>query len=113
MGPMSSPALFASVVEAALAPFIMAGFVTVHVDDVCIHSSSLEEHITHLDMVLAALGKPGLRVSLGPEQAVCSYLRDSLPGIETRLAPYRRIIEGRDTGSLPGALSVRRAPRGL
>ena len=135
------------VVEQALGPFIRAGFVTAYIDDILVHSNSLEEHVAHLDQVFDALGKVGLRVSLSKSKlcrpsmdflgyicngrdivpsparvqgwaslappssvkqmrtfiGVCSYLRDSLAHIEDRLYPYRKIIEGRDSGSLPRA----------
>ena len=42
----------------------LADFCVVYLDDITVHSSSIEDHARHLDMVLSRLKEAGFRINL-------------------------------------------------
>lgn len=58
----NGPSIFQRVMQGILAPYLWI-FCLVYIDDIVIYSKSYEEHITHLDKVLAAIEKAGITLS--------------------------------------------------
>lgn len=63
MGLANTPGFFQHRMESLLAPYLWQ-FVLVYIDDIIIYSSSLDQHIQHLDQVLALLEDSGVTLSL-------------------------------------------------
>ena len=58
LGLVNAPAIFQQAMHHALGPLCgVNGCCVVYIDDIIIHSKSMEEHLVHLDLVLAALSK--------------------------------------------------------
>ena len=61
-GLRNGPSIFQRVMQGILAPYLWI-FCLVYIDDIVIYSKSYEEHITHLDKVLAAIERAGITLS--------------------------------------------------
>jgi len=61
-GLRNGPSIFQRVMQGILAPYLWI-FCLVYIDDIVIYSKSYEEHIAHLDKVLAAIEKSGITLS--------------------------------------------------
>jgi hypothetical protein len=64
MGLKGAPNHFSRMMVSVLKPLIEKGVVVVYLDDVLIASNSYEEHLKHIDMVLSAMARVGLKVKL-------------------------------------------------
>ena len=62
-GLMNAPATFSRLTNHVLEPYLNK-FVLVYLDDICIYSSSLDEHLEHLTLVLELLRKHKLQIKL-------------------------------------------------
>jgi hypothetical protein len=62
-GMCNAPATFQRMMNDILRDFLHK-FVTVHLDDVCIYSRTLEEHMEHLRLVLQRFKEEGLKLRL-------------------------------------------------
>ncbi|KAJ8651318.1 hypothetical protein O0I10_013191 [Lichtheimia ornata] len=69
-GLTSAPACFQRTMTSILGPFI-GKFVFVFIDDIIIFSSSLQEHIKHLEQILQVCNQAGLRL----KRAKCEFAR--------------------------------------
>ena len=61
-GLRNGPSIFQRVMQSILAPYLWI-FCLVYIDDIVIYSKSYEEHLSHLDQVLAAIEKAGITLS--------------------------------------------------
>ena len=61
-GLRNGPSIFQRVMQSILAPYLWI-FCLVYIDDIVIYSKSYEEHLLHLDQVLAAIEKAGITLS--------------------------------------------------
>ena len=61
-GLQNGPSIFQRVMQGILAPYLWI-FCLVYIDDIVIYSKSYEEHLSHLDQVLAAIEKAGITLS--------------------------------------------------
>ena len=66
-GLRNGPSIFQWVMQGILAPYLWI-FCLVYIDDIIIYSKSYEEHLSHLDQVLAAIEKAG--ITLSPKKAI-------------------------------------------
>jgi hypothetical protein len=64
MGLTNAPATFQRMMNQVLHVFIAEGFVSVYLDDILIYSSTLAEHVVHVQRVVEQLRKSGLLVKL-------------------------------------------------
>ena len=61
-GLRNGPSIFQRVMQSILAPYLWI-FCLVYIDDIVIYSKSYDEHLSHLDQVLAAIEKAGITLS--------------------------------------------------
>jgi hypothetical protein len=72
-GLTNAPATFQCVMNQILHPFLRQ-FVLVFLDDILIYSTSLEDHVQHLEQVLDTLRKHQLYL----KESKCTFAKDSL-----------------------------------
>ena len=60
-------------------------FVSVYIDDILVYSRTLEEHLTHLRLVLERIQKAGLKLKL----AKCAFIRKEVEYLGHILTPER------------------------
>ena len=76
MGFRNSPAYVQRMIDRILRPF--RKFCRAYVDDIVIYSSSLEEHLKHLNLVFSALAN--MNIHLSPKKSFLGYLSVHLLG---------------------------------
>ena len=72
-GLTNAPPTFMAMMNTVLAQHIAAGYIVVYLDDVVIHSKTYEDHLRHIDAVLASLQEHSLHIKLSK----CSFARPS------------------------------------
>eukprot|EP00171_Calliarthron_tuberculosum_P022928 IDg22928t1 len=94
-GLTNAPATFQRALDMILAGYKWRSCL-VYLDDVIIFSKSVEEHITHLDEVLTALGRAGISLKLHK----CAFFTDTVKYLGHRIRPGTLEIEMALTASL-------------
>ena len=96
-GLRNGPSIFQRVMQGILAPYLWI-FCLVYIDDIVIYSKSYEEHISHLDQVLAAIEKAG--ITLSPKKCHLFYgsilllgHKVSRLGLSTHAEKVKAIVE--------------------
>ena len=96
-GLRNGPSIFQRVMQSILAPYLWL-FCLVYIDDIIIYSKSYEEHLSHLDQVLAAIEKA--RITLSPKKCHLFYgsilllgHKVSRLGLSTHAEKVRAIME--------------------
>ena len=96
-GLRNGPSIFQRVMQNILAPYLWI-FCLVYIDDIVIYSKSYEEHISHLDQVLAAIEKAG--ITLSPKKCHLFYgsilllgHKVSRLGLSTHAEKVKAIVE--------------------
>jgi hypothetical protein len=91
-GYLNAPSFFQQIMETALAAEIEAGICDVWIDDILIMSDNAEEHIKHVQRVIAALNRAGFRMQLSKSkfcQREVTYLGYVIDGNERRQNPRK------------------------
>ena len=94
-GWVNSPSKFQGEIMEALRPAIEAGFCSVYMDDILIHSATMEEHLRHVAEVFRLIHAMGARLALGKctyAQPTASFLGMIVDG--TRCYPDPERMQG-------------------
>jgi len=95
--PTAMGAIFQRVMQWILAPYLWL-FCLVYIDDIVVYSKSYEEHINHLDLVLEAIEKAGITLSLKKCHLIYSSIlllghKVSQLGLSTHLEKVKAIMD--------------------
>lgn len=112
-GLKTAVASFTRCMDQVLGPFF-AAFVHVYVDDILITSSSFQEHVRHLDLVLARLAEAGFTI----RRNKCSFFREEIDFLgyvlnTTGLRPHPNRAEAISEFPIPKNISQLQAFLGL